>query len=209
MPGIQLPSTSLPSQWRLAADLPLTGTVSLDISVEPLNRANVDEAIAVATRAFVYKGEHDSIKLEYSQFAKGELTYLDPLENKEVTLVSYLALQREGVIVAAGGLYRYDDTPPGELSVGWFGVDPAHQKAGLGSFLMKKLEAIAAEHNATEVSVYSIEKDPNYPGASKLYTRLGYMPTGEQVVLPFEKYSGDTVQVLWSKYRKSIVSIDA
>jgi GNAT superfamily N-acetyltransferase len=184
----------LPPQQHLATEL----------SAKRLDPTNVSAAIAVGRRAFIYKGEHDALTFEFQQFAKGVASYDDPVEKKPVTLVDYRLLRLRGIPAAVSGLYRFADTPERELSIGWTAVHPEFQKMGLGSAMLQLYITLARQYGANTLSVFSIEGDPYYVGASRLYTKGGFEKTDETVTLEFQLFGPTTVPVTWRKFQRSL-----
>lgn len=68
-----------------------------------------------------------------------------------------------------------DGRPGAELKRLYVHAD--HRRAGLGAWLVARVEAAARDHGAAVVELWS---DTRFTDAHRLYTRLGYAPTGER-----------------------------
>ncbi len=85
---------------------------------------------------------------------------------------AYRAIDDGGRLVAWGGVLL------GETAqILTLGVDPDHQRRGLGSRLLRDLLAIAADHGAREVL---LEVRASDDGAQRLYLRHGFLPIGRR-----------------------------
>jgi ribosomal protein S18 acetylase RimI-like enzyme len=199
--------SDLPAALEVSPDslrLPQKRVDHTDLTAQLLDHTNVAAAIEIGRRAFVYRGEHEALTFEFSQFAKGARNYIDPVEQKPVTLLDYRLLRLCGQPAAASGLYRFEDTPKGEVSIGWTAVHPDFQRLGVGSAMLTLLIELARQYGSEKLSVFSIDGDPYYEGASRLYTKGGFQKTDEVITFEFKLFKDVSVPITWRKFIRPV-----
>lgn len=88
----------------------------------------------------------------------------------------FWVVERDGEVVASGGWapHEVDGRPGGELKRLYVRAD--QRGVGIGAWLVRRIEAAASTRGAEVIELWS---DTRFLDAHRLYTRLGYEPTGE------------------------------
>ncbi|MBW3620019.1 MAG: GNAT family N-acetyltransferase [Actinobacteria bacterium] len=89
---------------------------------------------------------------------------------------AFWVVERDREVVACAGWapHPVDGRPGGELKRLYVRAD--QRGSGLGRWLVERVERAAAEAGAETIELWS---DTRFLDAHRLYTRLGYAPTGE------------------------------
>lgn len=85
----------------------------------------------------------------------------------------YVAARVEDTLVGYAGIARLGRIPPFEYEIHTIGVDPAHQRHGIGRGLMTELLG----HAGADATVYLEVRTDNEP-AIALYRSLGFVTVG-------------------------------
>jgi len=85
----------------------------------------------------------------------------------------YVAARVDAVLVGYAGIARLGRTPPFEYEIHTIGVDPGHQRRGIGRQLMVELLDYAGDDS----TVY-LEVRTDNAAAIALYTSLGFVTMG-------------------------------
>jgi len=89
----------------------------------------------------------------------------------------YVAARAGGVLVGYAGISRLGRTAPFEYEIHTIGVDPAHQRHGIGRALMDRL-LDHADREAGRQAVVFLEVRPDNEPALELYRGLGFVGIG-------------------------------
>ena len=135
---------------------------------------NYGEAVSVACKAFPSIADQRLIIATYFAWNLGIRLIPNPTDgilSKPVMLESYVLYRDQSHNpIAVGGLYRH----PFNTStywLGWLGVDPAAQGAGLGRQVVESLEALAASRGGERMKVYHLSSDTSLHSFKESDTR--------------------------------------
>lgn len=84
----------------------------------------------------------------------------------------------QGQITALVGLHHYHWGPEENVWLAWFGVDPQHQRQGVGRQLLQSIETIACDMRYTKLLVETYSH-PDFASAQKFYRAQGFQKAGE------------------------------
>lgn len=136
--------------------------------IEPLSRETLEDAKRLANAVFPLqtKNERSDKWLTYSLGQKEKKT------GKVNDAFGYWVYLKGKKVIGIIGLYEYGPSAKTVSWLGWFCVDPAFRKRGIGSELLEYAISKAKAAGKKALKLYTTD-DPNEADAQKLYEKYG------------------------------------
>ncbi len=161
------------------------------LSVVPLSRQNLKEAIALTERVFPFDLESPEAPSGMYTASLDPNAYRAQLTKAGVSSLNYWVVPYEGKLIAFTGLYQVVGGPEDESWLGWYGVLPDARGHGIGRWLLDWTIRKAKLAGCRTFKLYT-SNSPDEATAQKLYEKIGLKlvreePHGEYIYMYREK----------------------
>lgn len=145
----------------------------LGISIEPLSKENLQEAISLANSVFPEEVDsEENPELEYLATLEPE-TYRTEMSSVGIISEKNWVARRNGEVVGVIGLYQKSSDPEGVIWLGWYCVLPQARHQGIGTGMLEEIIAAARNEGYEKIRLWTTS-EPHVADAQKLFEKVGF-----------------------------------
>ena len=142
------------------------------IRIESLKKETLEKAIDLVNKVFLEQG-NETAEICFRASLNPEKYKNFLLRNQITELKYWIAIDLSGKVFGTTGLYCYQTDEREAHWLGWFCVDPALRKKGIGTRLLGFSISMARKRYKRLLRLYT-STDPNELDAHRLYERHGF-----------------------------------
>jgi len=143
--------------------------------IEPLSSGTLEEAKKLVNKVFPLQTEEENSD-KWLTFSLEQREKNQDAGREYSNKPGYWVFLKGKKVVGIIGLYEYGRNAKNVSWLGWFCVDPAFRKRGIGSELLEYAIAAAKKSGKKRLRLYTTN-DPNEADAQKLYEKYGFLVT--------------------------------